>query len=255
MKCKLSDNNPFKYNRYGFAWENVPDGASAHLDVGCYAGSFLDKLRNRNIARLVGVDVSKDALEKARQQFDGLELIGLDKDTSLPFADQTFDSITILDVIEHVYEQNELLDEINRVLKDGGVVIVTVPGKHLFSFLDFGNFKFIFPKLHCWFYLINHSKRDYEYRYVSNPYGLIGDISAKKRWHEHFSRKKLEELLNNSGLEVVRFDGIGFFSRFITCIGMIIGWIKPLRAFTRKLHALDDKIFESTNLFCVARRY
>ena len=97
-------------------------------------------------------------------------------------------------------------------------MIVTLPRQHLFSFLDIGNLKFRFPKLHRWYYCKKYSREDYEYRYVSNPDGLTGDISAEKYWHEHFSRAKLEKLLNNCGFAVVDFGGAGFFCQVINTV-------------------------------------
>ncbi|GAG01110.1 unnamed protein product, partial [marine sediment metagenome] len=191
MKTEISPENPYSYNRYGFAWQCVPEGGAAHLDFGCYDGAFLRSLKEKGIARLFGVDISHEAVCKAHHQFPELEIIHISETVPLPFEDGLFTSITILDVIEHVYEQGALLDELNRVLKDNGTLIVTVPGQHLFSFLDIGNLKFRFPRLHRWYYCRKHSREEYECRYVSNPDGLVGDISAKKHWHEHFSRAKL----------------------------------------------------------------
>lgn len=254
MKTETSPENPYSYNRYGFAWQCVPEGGAAHLDFGCYNGAFLRTLTEKRIARLVGVDISQEAVCKAHQQFPGLEIIHISETVPLPFEDGLFTSITILDVIEHVYEQGALLDELNRVLKDNGTLIVTVPGQHLFSFLDIGNLKFRFPRLHQWYYCRKHSREEYECRYISNPDGLVGDISVKKRWHEHFSRTKLKKLLNGSGFTVVDFDGSGFFSRIINNISFLLRHFKPLQPFFRKIGALDAKLFKSTNLFCVAQK-
>jgi hypothetical protein len=87
---------------------------------------------------------------------------------------------------------------------------------------------------------------------VSNPEGLVGDVSAKKRWHEHFSRPQLAELLLAAGFRVDRFDGTGFFTR---PLGMARHFVRRWR----KLHALLQRIlkwdaarFEVANLFCVA---
>jgi len=254
MNTRITSDNPYGYNRYGFAWQNVPEGGQAHLDFGCYDGAFLATLRSRGISRLVGVDISQDAVRKARERFADIEIIHISQTTPLPFEDRLFTSITVLDVIEHLAEQNALLDELNRVLKYGGLLIVTVPGKHLFSFLDTGNLKFRFPRLHRWYYCRRHSEAEYERRYVSNPDGLVGDISAEKRWHEHFSRAKLKTLLKSSGFDVVALDGAGFFSRVIRNVRFLLGWFKPLKAFFGKIEALDAKLFRSANLFCVAQK-
>jgi SAM-dependent methyltransferase len=254
MKTRITPDNPHGYNRYGFAWENVPEGGQAHLDFGCYDGAFLATLKSKGIGRLVGVDISQDAVRKARKQFPDMEIIHIRQTVPLPFEDSLFASITVLDVIEHVAEQSRLLDELNRVLKDDGTLVITVPGQYIFSFLDTGNLKFRFPRLHRWYYCRRHSEAQYEYRYVSNPDGLIGDISERKCWHEHFTRAKLEKLLNRSGFGVVAFDGAGFFIRVIKNVSFLCGWLKPLQAFLRKMEFLDAKFFNSSNLFCVARK-
>ena len=74
--------------------------------------------------RLVGVDVSEEAVKQGHELFPELEIIKIQESRSLPFDDAAFDSVTVLDVLEHVYEQAELLAEVNRVLKDGGKLII-----------------------------------------------------------------------------------------------------------------------------------
>jgi ubiquinone/menaquinone biosynthesis C-methylase UbiE len=254
MHTRISSDNPYGYDRWGFAWEHVPSGGVAHLDFGCHKGAFLSALKDKGIGRLVGVDVSEKAVNEGQQLFPELEIIKIHEATALPFNEGTFDSVTILDVLEHVYDQVKPLAELNRVLKDGGRLVVTVPGRHLFSFLDIGNYKFRFPRLHRWYYCLGHLREDYEYRYVSNPDGLIGDISAKKRWHEHFGRKKLRNLLADAGFSVVDFDGTGFFARAIANASYFLRWAKPTRTAFALLMQLDSKLFESTNLFCVAEK-
>jgi len=255
MHTRISPDNPHGYNRYGFAWEQVPRGSLAHLDFGCHDGAFLSTLRSKGVKRLVGVDISKEALDKGSRFLPELELKKIEHAASLPFDNAQFDSITVLDVLEHVYEQRELLAELTRVLKTQGRIIVTVPGRHIFSCLDRGNLKFLLPRLHRWYYCRRHSRREYERRYVANPDGLIGDISARKRWHEHLRRRRLRRLLEEAGLDVIDIDGTGFFQRLITMVNLLLlRWFKPVQPLIRKLLVLDAKRFECTNLFCVAQK-
>ncbi|MHC4642090.1 MAG: class I SAM-dependent methyltransferase [Planctomycetota bacterium] len=254
MHTQISPDNPYRYNRWCFAWEHVPAGTGTHLDFGCNKGSFLDKLKAKKDGRLVGVDVSEGAVNEGQELFPELEIIKIGEAAALPFDAGAFESVTVLDVLEHVYEQRELLAELNRVLKDGGILIVTVPGQHLFSFLDMGNFKFRFPRLHRWYYCLRHSGEDYENRYVSNPDGLIGDISRKKGCHEHFSRRKLQTLLAEAGFRVIDFDGAGFFGRIIGDVDYILKWLKPVHWALARVQRLDRRLFESTHLFCVAEK-
>jgi len=254
MHTKISSDNSYGYNRWGFAWEYVEAGSSAHLDFGCNDGNSLNALKDKNIARLVGVDVSVEAIERGKSRFGDLELMHIIQTDTLPFDDDAFDSITIMDVLEHVSRQSQILTELNRVLKQDGKLIVTVPGQHIFSFLDMGNFKFVFPRLHKWYYRIAHSSEEYEHRYVSNPDDLVGDISAEKSWHEHFSRRKLSDLLEKTGFTVTDFDDTGFFYRLIRSAAHFFRWLKPLMKVIHRLQDADAKAFESVNLFCTAEK-
>ena len=232
----------------------VPVGGAAHLDFGCEDASFLNSLCSKGINRLVGADICREVVGKARARYPDLENVHLTRTVPLPFPDMVFTSITALDVIEHVWEQKALLDELYRVLADDGVLVITVPGQHFLSFLDQGNLKFRFPRLHRWYYCRRHSQEEYEQRYVSSPNGLVGDISAAKAWHEHFNRNKLRRLLAASRFEVADFDGCALFGRAIIAGRFLLGSVEPLRAALDYIAALDNKWFESTHLFCRARK-
>jgi SAM-dependent methyltransferase len=254
VHTEITGDNPFGYDRYGFAWQHVAAGGAAHLDFGCGDGRFLAALQSKGIGRLVGLDGSAEAVQRARERFPGLDVGHLRGTIPLPFADREFSSVSLMDVLEHVAEQEALLRELGRVLQDDGMLIITVPGRHVFSFLDLGNLKFRFPRLHRWYYCRRHSAPEYERRYVHNPDGLVGDISARKRWHEHFDRRGLERLLYRSGLAVVEFDGAGFFLRILRTMEMTVGRFRPLHSLIRKVMAWDARRFQSANLFCVARK-
>ncbi len=92
------------------------------LDVGCGTGANLEMLRQFGVAE--GVDVSDDALEFCRQK--GLKVHkGLAEE--LPFADEIFDVVTALDVVEHLDDDVAGLKEMFRVLKRGGKTLIFVP--------------------------------------------------------------------------------------------------------------------------------
>jgi len=92
------------------------------LDVGCGTGANLEMLANFGEAE--GVDVSEDALEFCRAK--GLKTHkGLAE--KLPFADESFDLVTALDVVEHLDDDVAGLKEMNRVLKKDGKTLIFVP--------------------------------------------------------------------------------------------------------------------------------
>ncbi len=254
MRTQIGPDNPFGCDRYGFAWQQVPAGGAAHLDFGCGDGRFLAALQGKGLGRLVGVEASAEAVRLAKERGPGLEVMHLGTVVPLPFAEGEFSSISLMDVLEHVDQQEALLRELRRILRADGVLIVTVPGQHLFSFLDLGNLKFRFPRVHRWYYRRRYSPQEYERRYVNNPDGLVGDVSASKRWHEHFSRARLARLLERSGFSVLQFDGAGWFARLLKMAEMVVGRVGPLQAGIRRMKAWDARRFHSTNLFCLAAK-
>ncbi|CAN5437820.1 class I SAM-dependent methyltransferase [soil metagenome] len=92
------------------------------LDVGCGTGANIEMLSQYGDAE--GVDVSDDALEFCRRK--GLKVQkGLAE--TLPYADESFELTTALDVIEHLDDDLEGLKEMFRVTKRGGYSLIFVP--------------------------------------------------------------------------------------------------------------------------------
>jgi SAM-dependent methyltransferase len=255
MRTSASTLNPFGASRHGYALERIrAAGSRCHLDIGCYDGAFLQALTPLQVERLCGVDVNEDAVSEGRPRYPALELRHVPDTRSLPFGDGTFDSVSLLDVLEHMAadDQRALLAEVRRVLRPGGIFVVTVPGRHVFSALDLGNLKFRFPRLHRVWYTRRHGADAYRYRYVDNPFGLVGDVSGDKRWHEHFSADGLGALLAAAGFEVVDVDGSGLFMRPLRIARMLSPG--PVRRGFDRLLARDAERFASANLFVTARR-
>lgn len=94
------------------------------LDVGCATGVFLDGMRRLGWA-VQGVEPSAYAAGYARRRF-GLEVFeGLLEEARLPEA--TFDAITMWDVLEHVHEPRPVLAELARLLRPGGLLVLSLP--------------------------------------------------------------------------------------------------------------------------------
>ncbi len=95
------------------------------LDVGAGDGALLGAV-GATSARRVAVDLADDALAKIRVR--GLEAVKADfEHDALPFDDGTFDVTMCLDVLEHVFAPDSLLDEVARVTVSSGRVILSVP--------------------------------------------------------------------------------------------------------------------------------
>lgn len=105
------------------------------LDIGCGSGEMLEAMRGEGVEELFGIDRSILALNHLkRKEFIYAYLADA---TNLPFKDKVFDLVIILDVMEHLGDDFSALKEAHRVLKPGGMMIMTVPAfNHLWSIRD-----------------------------------------------------------------------------------------------------------------------
>lgn len=93
------------------------------LDVGCGTGANLEMLSHFGEAE--GVDVSAEALAFCRAR--GLQRVKQGEAEALPYADNSFDLVTGLDVVEHLDDDLAGLKEMRRVLRRGGHALLFVP--------------------------------------------------------------------------------------------------------------------------------
>jgi SAM-dependent methyltransferase len=250
-------NNPFGYSPKGLVFEYFKKELNKEvniLDFGCRNGDFLTALQKNNLfSKALGVDLDTNIIEVAKKNNPNIDFQVITKNYKFPQADNFFDSITIIGVVEHVHDQVGLLKEIARLTKKNGLIFIAVPGKHLFSFLDMGNFKFRFPILHKFYCKLFMTEEEYHYKYVSNEFGCIGDIEAEKAWHEHFSRKSMQKLINEvENLEIKTIDGLGFFYRILINTKYFLPSF--LKKGIDKLILLDFKYFSVGELVFILKK-
>jgi SAM-dependent methyltransferase len=97
------------------------------LDAGCGTGGLLEFLRKSfNVA---GFDDSFEAVRKAFERNGSYESLAVGDVESIPFHNNRFNAVTCIDVIYHanVADERVALNEMNRVLKPGGYLILQVP--------------------------------------------------------------------------------------------------------------------------------
>ena len=96
------------------------------LDIGCYNGTFLSLIKNRN-NNFFGIEASEWGLNKSRQKGIEVNQYFFDDTTRLPSADGYFDVVVAGEIIEHIYNTNFFLEEIQRILKPAGKLILSTP--------------------------------------------------------------------------------------------------------------------------------
>jgi 2-polyprenyl-6-hydroxyphenyl methylase/3-demethylubiquinone-9 3-methyltransferase len=111
--------------RRRFLLEYVAAGQHV-LDVGCGEGRFAAALTGAG-ARVVAVDVAEEALRRARVRNPGLDARLLDAEGEWELPDAGFDVVWAGEVIEHVADTSAWLSQVRRVLRSGGVLLLSTP--------------------------------------------------------------------------------------------------------------------------------
>lgn len=102
-------------------------GLRRYLDFGCGDGTFTAIVaKTLNCQEIYGVDISPEEPMKAKMV--DFQAYRADLNTgNLPFNNEEFDVVTAFDVIEHLWNTDNLLSEAYRTLKPDGYIIITSP--------------------------------------------------------------------------------------------------------------------------------
>lgn len=146
------------------------------LDIGCSIGATVEA-GSRMGWNASGVDISSAAVDFCRSL--GLDCHKIDG-TPLPFADSTFDIVTSWHVIEHVDNVRETLDEWNRVVKPGGILVLETPDSQCLKARRQGaKYAKFWPKGHLYtFTRSNMSSLLEQSGFVVLPSKIIGNLTA-----------------------------------------------------------------------------
>jgi len=140
------------------------------LDVGCGWEARLLRAVEPHVARAVGVDFKAPRLRTAK-----LETVAMTLADTLPFPDASFDVVTMLAVLEHLAQPRAMVEEIARVLKPGGAVVLTVPSKAARPVLEF----------------------------LAYRLGVVSESEIRDH-KQYYDRRSLFALLHDSGLAIER---------------------------------------------------
>jgi SAM-dependent methyltransferase/UDP-N-acetylglucosamine transferase subunit ALG13 len=236
--------------RYRWAWAQLAARTGRHLDLGVGDGAFTTALRRDTKLDVVAVDAHPDYLRDLRAADPRIPLAQVG--TGLPFATGAFDSVSALDVLEHVADEASTLAELHRVLRPGGLLVLTVPARHAFSVLDPDGAKLGIPRLHRAVYESRFGRAEYERRFVDAADGLRGDMAWDRPEHTNYRATDLLGALAAAGFEPTARDGAGLYWRLLQVPALLL----PGRL-ARLLDApqrLDARLFHRANLFLTATR-
>lgn len=145
----------------------LPPDASI-LDVGTSTGTNLRLLKEMGFTNFLGLDRSPEAIHWCAEK--GLGTVRQGDVCAIPFSDESFDLVLATDIIEHVDDDLKALQELQRVLKKSGRIVITVP---------------TFPSLWGLQDEVSHHKRRYRRRDLLDKLGKSG-FECKKQFYFNF---------------------------------------------------------------------
>ncbi|MFL2715163.1 MAG: methyltransferase domain-containing protein [Gammaproteobacteria bacterium] len=140
------------------------------LDVGCGEGRHIfGVMQDYPQMKCVGLDMDNASLNKAEegyQYFESISNAGAEfikgSAYSLPFPDESIDLIVCSEVLEHLHEYNDAVDEIHRVLKPGGKFYASVPAS--------------WPEKVCWSLSKDYQNQPGGHLRIFNQLELVSEI-------------------------------------------------------------------------------
>jgi len=150
------------------------------LDIGCASGYLGVEFKKMGASEVNGIDISTNQIKEAKKVLDNVFSLDIQEDR-IPFNNGYFDIIIFAEVVEHLLYPEKAIEEIKRVLKKDGIVIITTP-----NFLVFSNrIKMFFGKF------------DYT------------DTGIFDRGHVHFfSYKSLLKFVKKGGFEIIEENNL-----------------------------------------------
>jgi len=189
-----SASRPASWRELSIFNDLVKDGDRV-LDLGCGHGRLIELFPGKNINYL-GVDSSKNLLDIARKRYPKYNFLLADA-LNLPLPNDLFDAIFSIAVLHHIPSHElriKFFEEVKRVLKPNGILVLTV--WNLFRLKTL-------PLLLRYSLLKTLGLSKLEYGDVLVPWA-----NKAKRYYHYFTKKEMRKLAEEAGFEIVEIGSL-----------------------------------------------
>ncbi len=148
------DSKAARDNRYNFIYQQIMNKKEKGtiLDIGAGTGLFLTKFNDLGW-EVSGIELSKTAVSFAQENF-GIKLRNGDF-LDFSFPKEHFDVVTLNNVLEHLYKPSDTLKKIFQVLKNDGLLVITIPNIESLGSKIFGkNWHALQPPRHLYHFSV-----------------------------------------------------------------------------------------------------
>ncbi len=175
------------------------------LDIGCSAGDFIIPIsKSSKISHGVDIVDFFFAWSLIQEKYHNIHCSQLNLDlVDLPFEDQTFDLVTMLMVLEHVFDVHHAIKELSRVLILNGITVIQVPN---IAYVK-NRIELFTGSLPC---TSDTTKRDNQTEWDGQHL-------------RYFTLQSLKNLLAQHNLEVIKICCSGKFSQFRSLWTSLLG--------------------------------
>jgi 2-polyprenyl-3-methyl-5-hydroxy-6-metoxy-1,4-benzoquinol methylase len=208
---------------------NKKQKSGRFLDIGCATGYMINKIKQDSNWQVYGVELSEHPVKFAR------DVLGLDNVVhgdlfSVNYDDNFFDYVNISDVLEHVPNPREFLQECRRILKPDGYIHLDVPNGYNDSrgLINFNN-QFHKAGCHASGHVYFFQKETLHYLFdqldfdivraqtvgIKNGLRNIGWLPKKSNWHAFFKpRDKVEVAVKSEIKLIAKKEHPDFYYRY-----------------------------------------
>ncbi len=122
----VAPNELFQEHITKYEWVSKYVNGKTVLDIACGTGYGSSLLLFRGAKRIYGGDISEEAIKFAKEHYRNIDFRVMNAE-QLPFEDNFFDVIVSLETLEHLSNPEKFVGEAKRLLKTGGVLIISTP--------------------------------------------------------------------------------------------------------------------------------